>query len=278
MRHHVVEWREGQRPVFFLHGFLDHARLFDRLVGALDPLVEGQSPSLSLLGVDFRGHGDSDHASPGSAYHLSDYIADVYGLLDALAPERQAVFVAHGMGGTVALQLAGAFPERVSHLVLLEGLGRRPALPSVVVDRTRAFVMDNRRIRDRPYRFYPTLEAAAQKVVARNPSIRLDDALHYARYGTRVVDEQLTWKFDPRLHARRPLPWLDELLLPFMARCTARVLVIDGSQGQRLDAEPRQQRIAALRAERRVIEGAGHHLHLDAPEEIAREIARFIRE
>jgi pimeloyl-ACP methyl ester carboxylesterase len=73
---------------------------------------------LRVIAPDLRGFGDSDRVRGGGYYHFPDYVADV----DALVREPCFV-VGHSMGGTVATLYAGARPERVKKLAVLEGVG-----------------------------------------------------------------------------------------------------------------------------------------------------------
>ena len=108
--------------------------------------------------------------------------------------------------------------------------------------------------------------------------IHRDDALHYARFGMRATDGgALVWKFDPRLRIRGPWPWMELLMLPFLDAIAAPTLALDGSKGFSSDAEARRRRLAHIRnARHHVVEGAGHHVHLDAPDEVAAEIRKLL--
>jgi pimeloyl-ACP methyl ester carboxylesterase len=272
LRLHVAAW--GPRaapPLLLLHGYQDHARLFDGLARRL--VAGGQR----VLALDLRGHGDSDHVGAGGAYHFADYVADLHGVLAALVGGEPARLVGHSLGGAVVTFYAGAFPERVSHLGIIEALGPHPHDPSVGPDRMHGHAEDILRLRDAPGRSYPTVAAAAERVLAKNPRIRPDDALHYARHGTRPVGDGFVWKFDPRLHARQPYPWLEEMVLSFLMRIQAPVLFMEGSRGMRLPPEARERRLGRIaRVEAVLVEDAGHHVHLDAPDAVAGHLLRFL--
>ncbi len=74
---------------------------------------------------DLRGHGDSQWAVGGS-YALADFVYDIQHLLKQkdLTPIS---IVAHSMGGAISLLYAGAFPETVKKLVVIEGIIMSPA-------------------------------------------------------------------------------------------------------------------------------------------------------
>uniref|UniRef100_A0A8C2TD62 Serine hydrolase like 2 n=1 Tax=Coturnix japonica TaxID=93934 RepID=A0A8C2TD62_COTJA len=57
-------------PVLCLHGWLDNANTFDRLI----PLLPRDC---RYVAMDFSGHGLSSHRPAGSLYHFLDYVSDV---------------------------------------------------------------------------------------------------------------------------------------------------------------------------------------------------------
>ncbi|MBC8071680.1 MAG: alpha/beta fold hydrolase, partial [Deltaproteobacteria bacterium] len=71
---------EDGPPVLCLHGWLDNAASFDRLLPHL--------PGLRLVALDLPGHGHSQHKPAGSSYAFVDAVADVVEVLDALGWAR----------------------------------------------------------------------------------------------------------------------------------------------------------------------------------------------
>lgn len=73
---------------------------------------------IEVIAYDLRGHGRSCHPSTG--YRLTDFVADLSGLLDALEVPGPVHLVGNSFGGTVAFSYALEHPERVASLVLIE--------------------------------------------------------------------------------------------------------------------------------------------------------------
>ena len=73
-----------------------------------------------VVAIDQRGHGLTDHLR--RPYHIWDGVPDVIEVLEALGWDR-AILLGHSMGAAVATLVAGAYPDRIQQLWLLEGLG-----------------------------------------------------------------------------------------------------------------------------------------------------------
>ena len=76
-----------------------------------------------LLRFDIRGVGLSDRGSPSAPPTHVQGMSDALAVLDAVGSERAAV-IAPGFGSAVGLTLAATHPERVTHLVLVNGAAR----------------------------------------------------------------------------------------------------------------------------------------------------------
>ncbi|KAM6137094.1 LOW QUALITY PROTEIN: serine hydrolase-like protein 2 [Pterocles gutturalis] len=81
-------------PVLCLHGWLDNANTFDKLI----PLLPRDC---YYVAMDFSGHGLSSHRPAGSPYHFLDYVTDVCRVAAALQ-WRRFTLMGHSMGGSVA--------------------------------------------------------------------------------------------------------------------------------------------------------------------------------
>lgn len=91
-------------------------------------MLAGWGTRWQVLGLDFRGHGDSEW-TPG-AYLVTDYVADVVELL-AREFDEPAVIVGHSLGAMVAAAVAAQAPGMVRGIVLedppFETMGSRIA-------------------------------------------------------------------------------------------------------------------------------------------------------
>lgn len=98
-------------PVILLHGLTQSAAVWRSIAVAL-------AQRRSVIAWDARGHGSSDWASD-AAYAGDSHFADVRLALDALQIER-CTLIGFSMGGAVAILCAGAMPERIARLVVID--------------------------------------------------------------------------------------------------------------------------------------------------------------
>jgi pimeloyl-ACP methyl ester carboxylesterase len=113
----AVEMGPQDRPVDLV---FSHANGFNALTyrHLLAPVA---AAGFRVLAIDQRGHGRSRLAADPRDGHGSwlDYQQDLVGLLETL-DQPPKVVAGHSMGGTAGLMAAGARPELVRSLVLLE--------------------------------------------------------------------------------------------------------------------------------------------------------------
>ena len=195
-----VMWGNKDAPkIVLLHGGRDHARNWDLTAETL-------SSEYCVIAPDLRGHGDSDWAEGGS-YSIIDYVLDLNALFNE-ADIQKASIIGHSLGGSIALQYAGAFPEQVDRVVSIEGVARmqwRENQRKPAHERLRKWVKDMRGLEIRNTHTYPSLESACERMKVANPTLSPELAYHLTLHGTRKVDESFVWKFDN--HVRTPSPY-----------------------------------------------------------------------
>jgi pimeloyl-ACP methyl ester carboxylesterase len=79
------------------------------------------------IAYDLRGHGRSDPPTDGD-YSLEACADDLQAVLDAVGVDR-AILVAHSLGGAIATVFAAAHPERVEGLLLVDSVGDQRLAP-----------------------------------------------------------------------------------------------------------------------------------------------------
>ncbi len=99
-------------PVVLIHGFPDTGRLWRNQVPAL------ADAGFRVIVPDLRGYGGSDKPADVESYAIPFLAGDVLGVLDALGVERAHV-VGHDWGAALAWAVAAFAPDRVDRLVAL---------------------------------------------------------------------------------------------------------------------------------------------------------------
>jgi pimeloyl-ACP methyl ester carboxylesterase len=253
-----------------LHGFMDAGATWD-LVAA--PLA---ARGHDVVAPDLRGFGASDRVGADGYYHFPDYVADVAALVDRLSPPRLAV-VGHSMGGTVAALYAGALPERVDRLALLEGVGPMGSVPSHAVDRMRAWLRGASRV-DRVQKPIGSLDDAVRRLAVNHPLVPADVLRTRAELlATRDGEGRYAWSYDPLHRTTAPMPFYADAFRAFLREIRCPTLFVGGGpQGYHPDDE--DERLACIASVERVdLPGAGHMLHWTAPLELARLLDAFFR-
>jgi pimeloyl-ACP methyl ester carboxylesterase len=112
--------RQGD-PVILIHGSFDSIRTWTPAMKALHEL----NPSLHILAVDLRGHGDSSMPAasncapaPERCFRVGDFADDIVAFIKAL--KVQSVTLAgHSLGSFVTQEVALSHPELVARVVLV---------------------------------------------------------------------------------------------------------------------------------------------------------------
>ena len=226
----------------------------------------GRAPSCAY---DRAGYGWSDpSARPRDAAGLA---RELDALLEAAGVRRPVILVAHSFGGFVARLLADARPGTVAALVLvdasheqqfarLEAAGGRRMLP-----RGRQFVIStNRAPENLP-------EEIRRKVAAFARMRKTYSATHGEMASFRDSAAQVE-----RARARRDAPFPVPVTV---IRRGARLYPEDAPGRLKNDGWiALQEDLAALGTPGRAVvaDGAGHHVHVDAPALVAREILALV--
>lgn len=256
-------------PLILIHGTRDHARSWDQTADALIDRYCVYAP-------DLRGHGDSDWAVGGD-YSIIDYALDIHALGEHIGREPYVV-VGHSLGGGVALQYAGAFPEKVSRLITIEGLGGlgwSDRAPKPAHTRMRRWVESMRALETREPHFYSTVEDATERMIAANRRLSPELARHLTVEGTRQTEHGLAWKFDNFTRAGSPYEFNmeDARDLWNQIRCPILILWGDESWGRRnydLDTSPFHD-VEVVK-----IAGAGHWVQHDQFGVFISHVNRFL--
>lgn len=254
-------------PVLLLHGWLDNAGSFAPMARCL--------PGRRLWVPDLPGHGRSGHRPPGTWYHFVDYVSDVLALARELGLETFDL-IGHSMGGAIATLVAGAYPERIRRLVLIEALGplARPA-QACAADLRRA--VDARLgLHDKQLKVHPDRDAArTARMQANGLSAAAADAL--IERALMPAPGGYVWRSDPRQTLPTPIRGTEAQYLSLLEAITTPTLALFADPAAAyLSGADADNRLAALAPQQLLRLPGGHHLHLENPLPLAAAVAAFL--
>lgn len=251
-------------PLLALHGWQDNAATFDRLA----PLL----PQFHIVAMDFAGHGFSDWRPEGTRYHTVDHVDDVLAVVDALGWEKFSL-LGHSMGAGIGVLLAGAMPERIGRLMLIDGIGPWPAAPEEGPGILREALQEWQAWAPRPERVFENFEAA---VTARRrgftPLSEAASRLLCTR-GVKTVPGGYCWTLDRRVRQHSPLRFTEAQAQAFLANIAAPLLLVRADPAFPGAAQMFEERWKVIRNGTLHSVPGSHHLHL---EEQAPQVAALI--
>ena len=248
----------GARTAFVLHGILGSAKNWRGFGKALNAAL----PGWQLVAVDHRNHGDSP---PCSAPHtLGAGVDDLVELMEAedLWPE---VIVGHSYGGKVALEAARRKLPGLRQVWVLD------ALPGALPDEPDGELLSVMRAIEA----VPVPLARRDEVRDHLRAAGLSDAI--GRWMTTNLERQggvYRWRFNLQAAREMVLDYLHTDLwapLETLDPAAPRVELVRAMDSARwTDADARRLLAMGPRTAGRLweLEGAGHWLHVDRPEEL----------
>lgn len=241
---------EDGLPVIALHGWLDNANSFARLA----PRLVG----LRILALDMAGHGHSAHRPEGAGYSVPDYVYDVLQVAEQLGWKRFAL-LGHSLGAIVSLTLAGALPERVTHLGLIDGVIPPTGTGENAAERLGMALLAQMSLQGKRKPVYDTLERAVQARMKGVIAVSREAAELLAQRGLMPVPGGYTWRTDSRLTLSSPTRLTDEQAMAFVRRvsCPTQLVVAEGGM-----LAKHSELLCGLPFQVARLPG-GHHLHLN---------------
>ena len=250
------------RPVVLIHGFPDTGRLWRHQVPAL------VDAGFQVIVPTMRGYGASDKPAEIADYNIAFLAGDVIGILDQLGIERAHV-VGHDWGATVAWVLAIMAAPRVDHLSVLS------------VGNPATFTQAGLEQREKSwYMLLFQYEGIAEQWLSNNEWANFREWMAHPDTDAVIKELEADGSLTPALHWYRanltPTAFVaPPLELPPVVAPTMGIW----SSGDRHLVEAQMTLSAETvsgpwRYER--IEGAGHHMQLDAPEAVNALLLDFL--
>lgn len=277
LRLHVRHWgEEGAPKLFMAHGWMDMSASFQFVVDAL-------AGDWHVIAPDWRGFGLSDR-SGADTYWYPDYLADLEAILDHYAPDAPVDLLGHSMGGNIVSLYAGVRPQRIARLVNLEGFGLPATRPEQAPGRYAKWLDE---LRTPPaMRGYADLGEVAARLQKTNPRLSNARAAFLAGHWAAQNADGL-WEIlgDPAHKMTNPLLYQAEEVLACWRRIAAPVLWVEAEHTDMWRwMGPKEQARAEIDRRLGMLQNvtphmmpdAGHMLHHDQPERLARMIEDFL--
>lgn len=273
----VHEWGdEGAPAILLTHGGFDFGRTFD----VFAPMLA--AGGWRVVAWDQRGHGDSDHAH---LYSWTTDVRDAATVLESIG-QRKVVVLGHSKGGNLMLELANAWPHRVSHVVNLDGLPSRNNWPDVAEhERTRMVAseltawMEHRRSLVGKTRRPGTLDELAERRGRMNTRMPMEWLRYLVSVGARHDDDGWRWKIDPTMRFGGFGPWRPEWSMELLPSLQMPVLGVLGLVPESMgwgtlpaDVEPYLPAHGRLVA----LDDVGHFVHIEQPRHLADLVLEFL--
>jgi pimeloyl-ACP methyl ester carboxylesterase len=279
LRSHVRHWgRAGAPKVFMVHGWMDVAASFQFVVDCLEH-------DWHVIAPDWRGFGLSERTA-SDCYWFADYVADLDAILDHYVPGEAVNLLGHSMGGNVVSLYAGVRPQRVRRLINLEGFGMPVTRPEQSPRRYAKWLDELKT--PATMRAYPSVEAVAARLQKTNPRLTDARAAFLAQHWS-AQNAAGEWEIlgDPKHKLPSPLLYQVEEILACWRAITAPVLWVEADDTNmwqwmgpkpeaRIEIDRRLAQLADVRPH--LMKDAGHMLHHDQPEQLARLLEAFLLE
>jgi long-chain acyl-CoA synthetase len=111
-------WPERvERTMMFVHGYAGCAETWEYQINRF-------ARECRVVVPDLRGHGQSD--APFTQYTMSELVDDLSAIVDELDFPEQFILVGHSFGGSICVEYANAYPERLESLILIATAGEYP--------------------------------------------------------------------------------------------------------------------------------------------------------
>jgi pimeloyl-ACP methyl ester carboxylesterase len=283
LRYHVRLWGEpaaGKTPLLMVHGWMDVAASWQFVVDAL-------AADHYVIAPDWRGYGLTEVPAVDN-YWFPDYLADLDFLLDHYVQDQAIDLVGHSMGGNIAMLYAGSRPRRIRRLVNLEGFGMAATQPAQApgryakwMDELKAFHRGEMELTS-----YENLAGVAGRLMKNNQRLQQDKADWLAPHWAR---QEADGRWHILGHAAHKiinanLYRVDEVQQSFAAITSPLLSVESGDdslwrwwKGRYTLAEYHQRLQAVSDARVGHVSDAGHMLHHDQPQQVARLIEEFLQ-
>ncbi len=253
----ACEWGDPDgTPVLATHGWLDNAASF----AVLGPLLKG----VRLVAVDLAGHGLSSHRAAHGTYNIWQDVGDIHAVANQLGWQRFAL-LGHSRGGMICTLTAGAFPQRISHLALLDSFVPQTMTAQGAPQQLARAIEKRQKVLARPGKLYATV-AQAEAARTRGESPLTPEAAHLiVGRAIEPVAGGFRWRSDEKLKIPSEVKLTEDMVHAFVTRIECPVLMLLAHQGRLQRFYGMEKILTDMTTE--IIPGS-HHFHMEESAEL----------
>ena len=213
---------------------------------------------------------------------MASYVYDLAQLIhqQELAP---VTIVAHSMGGNIALRYTGTYPETVSKLVSIEGMGPSPSqlarrAKTTAPQRMRGWIEHKRSLAARTPRKYASIEEAFARMQAENKHLTPEQARYLTVHGAaQNEDGTYSWKFDNYVRAFAPYGFSAAEITSLWREISCPTLLVHGADSWMSTPQNNGALEFFANAQTATIANAGHWVHHDRLQEFLAIVEPFLK-
>ncbi len=207
-------------PILALHGWLDNAASFNTLA----PLLSGYQ----VLAIDLTGQGQSSRRSADASYQIWDDLPQIMAVVDQLGWQRFAL-MGHSRGAIISTLVSCACPDRISRVVLLDGLIPAPVPETQVPQQLGDFLQQRIELLDKSNTLLESVEQGVAMRVGKGLSRYAAEQL--VPRSLKQVEGGFEWTNDPRLQGASAVKLSDAQLAAILGGIQCPVLLLYADQG-----------------------------------------------
>jgi pimeloyl-ACP methyl ester carboxylesterase len=241
-------------PVLALHGWLDNSASFFALASHLN--------NVYIVALDLAGHGRTEHRRSSAPYNIWEDVPEIFAIAEQLGWEKFAL-LGHSRGAIISLLAAGTFPERISHLALIEG-----ALPERISseDAPRQLASSIKGINARLGKNLTSYPDLASAIKARENGmfpLSYQAAKLLTERGIKQSEQGYSWSSDQRLLAPSAMKLLPEQVAAFISQIACPISLVLGEEGMPKLYPGYINSVESHPKIKFTILPGGHHLHME---------------
>ncbi|XP_012349754.1 serine hydrolase-like protein [Apis florea] len=258
-----------EKKILMVHGILDNAGSFDRLVELLPQEYQ-------YVNVDLPGHGLSSPFSYGTPLHFFDYVYSISLVLNALK-WKTCIYIGHSFGAQIGIHFNILYPGRFEKIIAIDGFLSSP------VENVVSHIQDKYNL-DAYSKNSKTLYTKDEIIYAlkfkRQETLKLDAAEAMFERAVTKVNNLYKYNRDTRLRFMVKPYFTIEEQEKFFIKYATKTLIIIADNSSHININLKLLKIILNVSDKNKISvifvNGNHDVHNNYPERIAFHICKFL--